>query len=156
MSKHCIHDQEQVCEVVEGLNIYLANLNILFVKLHNMHWNVVGIGFFDLHEQTQILYEAIADKFDAVAERIKMLGYQPLASTQDYLEVATIRELPNTNLSSQRVAEIIIDDFCCMVSLLKKIKNMIKDANDDCGLLGEGICFFEKYIWFFNAYLTRC
>lgn len=153
MSKYCpnIQNQGENCELVEDLNIYLANLNILFVKLHNLHWNVVGVGFFDLHEQTQILYESVADKFDAVAERIKMLGYLPLASIQDYLNVATIQELPSTNFSSQTVARIIIDDFCCMVSLLKKIKNA-----DDCGIVGEGICFFEKYIWFFNAYLTRC
>ncbi len=154
MSKYCPNIQTQggKCELVEDLNLYLANLNILFVKLHNLHWNVVGVGFFDVHEQTQILYEAVAEKFDAVAERIKMLGYQPLASTQEYLEVATIRELQSINLSSQIVAKIIIDDFCCMVSLLKKIKH----ANDDCGIISEGICFFEKYIWFFNAYLERC
>lgn len=154
MSKYGPNVQHQggECELVEDLNLYLANLNILFVKLHNLHWNVVGGGFFDIHEQTQKLYEAVAEKFDAVAERIKMLGYQPLASTQEYLEVATIRELQSKNISSPMVARIIIDDFCCMVSLLKKIRN----TNDDCEIIGEGICFFEKYIWFFNAYLERC
>ena len=41
----------------------------------------------------------------------------------------------------------------CLSSYLSQ---KIKHANDDCGIISEGICFFEKYIWFFNAYLERC
>lgn len=29
----------------EELNRYLANLQVMFIKLHNLHWNVVGTNF---------------------------------------------------------------------------------------------------------------
>lgn len=145
---------ERVRCLVEGLSIYLANLNILYIKLHNLHWNVVGVGFFDLHQKTGELYESVAEKLDAVAERIKMLGCYPPASMRDYLEIGTIEELPSTNMSTSCVAKIILEDFCEMLQLVRKIKA----TADECtgGVLGEAICFFEKNIWFFNSYLTKC
>ncbi|MEG6584243.1 Dps family protein [Dendrosporobacter sp. 1207_IL3150] len=149
---------EQARKVVEGLNLYLANLNILFVKLHNIHWNVVGAGFFEMHKKTQELYEAISEQLDEVAERIKMLGCYPRASMQDYLEVATICELPSEDLNATCSAKIILEDFCTMLKLARKINEVAKDSEDDCtsGLLAEAICFYEKNLWFFSAFLTRC
>ncbi|MBP2655741.1 MAG: Ferritin Dps family protein [Firmicutes bacterium] len=151
-------DKDKICEVVEGLNIYLANLNILFVKLHNLHWNVVGVGFFDLHTKTQELYEKIAEELDQVAERIKALGFLPLASMQEYLSVATICELPSKAFATPEVPKIIIDDFCCTLNLLRKIDAAAKKASDDCtvGLLTEAMCFLQKNIWMMDAYLSRC
>ncbi|MPM79340.1 DNA protection during starvation protein 2 [bioreactor metagenome] len=144
--------------VVEGLSVYLANLGILYVKLHNLHWNVVGGGFFDLHEKTGELYEAIAQQFDQVAERIKMLGCNPPASMSEYIEIGTIEELPSESFSTTCVAKIILDDFCCMLKLVRKIDAINKDTSDSCtaGLLADAICFFEKNIWFFKSYLTKC
>ncbi|CQR73792.1 DNA protection during starvation protein [Sporomusa ovata DSM 2662] len=149
---------EKTRRLVEGLSIYLANLNILYVKLHNLHWNVVGVGFFDLHEKTGELYEAIAEKFDIVAERIKMLGCYPPASMRDYLEIGSIDELPSENISTACVAKIILEDFCEMLKLIRMIDPLAKEARDDCtvGILAEAMCFFEKHIWFFTAYLTKC
>jgi len=148
-------DREKKWRAIEGLNVYLANLSVLYIKLHNLHWNVVGVGFFDLHAKTQVLYEAIAGKFDELAERIKALGFLPLASMREYLQVATIGELPSQPIATTDVPQIIIADFCSMVSLLRNIAEVAKDTIEDCGLLSEGICFFEKNIWMMNAYLGR-
>jgi len=165
MAKECCTNKfcpsgnpEKNSEVAEGLNVYLANLNVLYVKLHNIHWNVVGVGFFDIHKKTQELYEQVAEDVDAVAERIKMLGCCPLASMQDYLEAATICELPCEDMNGQCAAKLIIDDFCCLLRLVKKIDESANEICDDCtiALMSEARCFFEKQIWLLSAYLTRC
>ncbi len=149
---------EQAARIVEGLNIYLANLNILYIKLHNFHWNVIGTGFFPLHEKTQELYEAIAEELDEVAERIRALGCFPLASMRDYLAIGTICELPGEEYPSPFVAKVIIEDFCTMLSLVRRIDSIVKETPDQCtaGLLADAMCFFEKQMWMMDAYLTRC
>lgn len=146
------------CRVIEGLNVYLANLSVLYVKLHNIHWNVVGEGFFELHAKTNDLYEAIGQEMDKVAERIKALGAYPLASMCEYLDAASIKELPSEDISAACAARLILEDFCQMLKLLKKIDSIAKETLDECtlSLLAEAMCFFEKNIWFFNAYLTKC
>ena len=47
---------------------YLANLAVLNVKWHNIHWNVVGKQFLRVHTYTEELYDQLFEDFDAVAE----------------------------------------------------------------------------------------
>ena len=68
------------------LNTYLANLAVLNVKFHNIHWNVVGKQFVQVHEFTESLYDAFFEQYDAVAETLKMRNVYPVASLKEYLE----------------------------------------------------------------------
>ena len=34
--------------IYEKMNEYLSNLAVLNVKLHNLHWNVVGLQFVEI------------------------------------------------------------------------------------------------------------
>jgi hypothetical protein len=36
--------------MIKSLNVYVANLAVLNVKFHNLHWNVVGPQFIPLHQ----------------------------------------------------------------------------------------------------------
>lgn len=38
---------------VDKLNIFLSNLAVINVKIHNLHWNVVGPNFFVVHKMTE-------------------------------------------------------------------------------------------------------
>ena len=80
MSKNYIGlDNNKVEGIVKSLNDYLANLNLLYVKLHNLHWNVQGHSFFQLHAVFEGYYEGVAKSLDEVAERILTLGGRPYA-----------------------------------------------------------------------------
>lgn len=144
-------------EIADELNIYLADLNLLYLKLHNFHWNVVGIGFYDLHEKTEELYDMVAAKLDRVAERILMLGFKPVASMQDSLEMATLKEAPSRDINSTTIASILKNDFASIVRYLRDIASLAGEAKDEytVTILGEDIGFFEKNIWMFSAYNTR-
>lgn len=137
-----------------GLNQYLANLQVMYIKLHNLHWNVVGKSFFDIHEKTQMLYEEVGEGIDRIAERIKMLGFYPVGSLYRALSLATIKEIPDADLNGPTVANILVHDFREILAQLRQIK---ETANEDYtgGLIGEAINFFEKQHWMFCAYLTR-
>ncbi len=143
-------------QIVCGLNQYLANLQVLYIKIHNYHWNVVGCNFFDFHERLQEIYEYIADEIDKIAERIKMLGCMPIANLESALRVATIKGAPSTNFSAPTIAQSVIYDFTVIVNQIKKLSKFAGQNCDDytAGLLSEASGFYEKYIWFFCAYLT--
>ena len=67
-------------QLVELLNKNLANMQVLYVKLHNYHWNVKGINFKPIHEMTEAYYNYFAEQYDEVAERIVQLGGKPLVT----------------------------------------------------------------------------
>ena len=78
-------------ELSTSLNTYLADLGVLYIKLHNLHWNVVGRDFKQVHEYLETLYDGVSDVLDEVAELLKMQGAQPLASLKDYLAAASLQ-----------------------------------------------------------------
>ena len=43
-------------ELATQMNAYLANIGVSYIKLHNLHWNVVGSQFKAAHEYLETLY----------------------------------------------------------------------------------------------------
>ena len=144
-------------ETIQGLNIYLANLLVLYTKLHNFHWNIVGVNFFDFHMKLQGMYEFIAEEIDRVAERILMLGYKPVANLESALRLATICEMPSIDFAAPIIAHGIICDFIVIVNQIRKLAEIAGQNYDEYTivLLSEAIGFYEKNIWMFRAYLTH-
>ena len=101
-------------ELSTSLNTYLADLGVLYIKLHNLHWNVVGRDFKQVHEYLETLYDGVSDVLDEVAELLKMQGAQPLASLKDYLAAASIQELPSAELHSGEVLSIVHGDLAAL------------------------------------------
>ena len=82
-------------KTVEKLNLYLVNLNVLYRKVQNYHWNVAGKGFFTIHSKLEEFYDDLNGQIDDVAERILSIGGRPYGTLKDYLELTTIKEAEN-------------------------------------------------------------
>lgn len=141
-------------QVGKVLNEQLANWNLLFVKLHNYHWNVKGSDFFTLHEKFEGLYDESAGYIDEVAERILALGIKPTATLKEYLELATLTEATGTE-NSREMVEQIVSDFKNVVAHAKSGIEIAGDAGDDTTVdLLTGITVaLEKHVWLFTAFL---
>ena len=74
----------------DKLNVFLANLAVLNIKVHNLHWNVVGLQFPLIHKMTEKIYKMLQCQFDTVAEVMKMQNKMPAASMAEYLDKTTI------------------------------------------------------------------
>jgi len=139
------------------LNEYLSNLAVLNVKLHNLHWNVVGTQFMQIHQFTESLYENVFEKYDAIAELIKIRGEKPLAKVADYLKEATIEELDKDQFTTEEVLEIVKADLCKMKELATEIRNMADEAGDFVVVaeFEDHVAEYEKNLWFIKAMLTK-
>lgn len=142
-------------ETVNKLNFYLANLNVLYRKIQNYHWNIVGAGFFSVHAKLEEYYDAINEQIDDVAERILSIGGRPLGTLKDYLEVTTIKEAKNKEISISDAIADVKSDFEAMLKLTKEIKEVADKENDygTSALVDEYISTYEKDLWMLNAYL---
>ena len=52
-------------KTTEKLNLYLVNLNVLYRKVQNYHWNVVGKGFFTIHAKLEDFYDKINEPMNS-------------------------------------------------------------------------------------------
>ena len=80
-------------KVVNGLAQLLADFQVHYTNLRNLHWNVKGHGFFILHEKYEGLYNDAAEKIDEIAERMLQLGATPEHRFSKYLQLTQVKEL---------------------------------------------------------------
>lgn len=142
-------------ELVNLTNGYIANLGVAYIKLHNLHWNVVGGQFKAVHEYTESLYDALTDVLDEVAEVLKMHGEMPLASLKDYLAAATIDELDSKELSVKDTLNILLADLKTLQAQADAIRTMA-DADGNYHLVSvmeDNLANYAKNIWFVSSML---
>ncbi|NLU35720.1 MAG: DNA starvation/stationary phase protection protein [Clostridiales bacterium] len=140
----------------EKLNEYLSNLAVLNANLHNLHWNVVGNQFVQIHEYTEKLYDDVFEKFDAVAEILKMKGEKPLTKLSEYLENASIKELDGDRFSCREVLEIIEGYLDDMRKLATEIRNEADEEGDFEVVMEfeEHVAGYSKELWFVRSMLA--
>ncbi|MGL4624950.1 MAG: Dps family protein [Culicoidibacterales bacterium] len=140
--------------LTQEMNNFLADLNVMYVKLHNLHWNVTGMGFFEIHVKLEELYTDITLDLDEVAERILTVGQKPLASLAEYLHAATIVEITSADIKTPAAVAIAFEDYKILVQQAQKILALAEAANDlgTQDLMGGLIAKYEKTLWMLQAY----
>ncbi len=141
----------------ESLNQYLSNLAVLITKTHNIHWNVVGSRFVAIHKYTEELYDFYFDKYDSVAEIIKMKGEYPLVKVADYLKNATVQEIDAKDFSSVEALELVKQDIELMLNDALKIREEF-DARGEFLVVNEfedHITHYVKQLWFIKSILKK-
>lgn len=137
------------------LNQQVANLNLMYVKLHNYHWFVKGDLFFTLHEKFEEFYDEITEKMDEVAERLLTIGGKPYATLKEYAANATIPEARGNETAEEMVKQLI-DDFNQLITefgeALKEADSIGDNVTNDMliGMQGD----LEKHIWMLSPILV--
>lgn len=139
---------------MKKLDVYLSNLLVGNVKLHNLHWNVVGSQFKSVHEYLEVLYDDFFEKYDEVAEYQKQIGNYPVASVKDYLELTTVEELESKDAS-------VKDSINYAKELLERQKELaleiIEEADEEdfvlSNMMEDHITGYNKEIWFMESML---
>lgn len=139
------------------LNVYLSNLAVWTAKLHNIHWNVTGCAFVQVHEFTEKLYDETFAQYDAVAEVQKMRGEMPLVKLSDFLANATLKEIDAKNFGIAEALSLVESDMKAMAVLAKEIRDEA-DRQDDFQVVAMFEGYLEGYsknLWFLRAMLTK-
>ena len=137
------------------LQQYLSNLAVLTVKLHNVHWNVVGRNFMRIHNFTEELYDQTFEDYDEVAELLKTKNEMPLSTMAEYLENATIKEVKAKDFSIIESLEIVKNDLETMRALATDIRNTADEEGDfeTVAMFEDYVAHYSKNIWFVNSML---
>lgn len=137
---------------MKNLDKYLANLSVGNIKLHNLHWNVTGITFKEVHVYLEDLYDDFFEKFDEVAEYQKQVGVYPKASTKEYLELTDIEELDSKDIDRKDA----IKEALKLVKHMKELALEIREKADDfvlSNMMEDHVTDYNKEIWFMESML---
>ncbi|MNB87756.1 General stress protein 20U [compost metagenome] len=136
------------------LNRQVANLNVLYVKIHNYHWYVKGEQFFSLHVKFEELYDDITLKMDEVAERLLSIKGTPAATLKEYLEIASVEEATGKE-DTRAMVQTLIEDFTTIAEELAEGIELAEESGDQ----PTGDLFIkirsdlEKQSWMLRSFL---
>lgn len=141
-----------------NMNVYLANLSVWLVKLHNLHWNVEGHAFVQVHQYTESVYDRVFEQFDEVAEAQKMQGVMPPSTLAEYMKLASLKEEATRKFSVSEVIEIVVADIKAMRELAMKVRQDAIDADAFAvqGMFEGFVAAYDKDLWFLRAMQTEC
>ncbi|WP_294581377.1 DNA starvation/stationary phase protection protein [uncultured Thomasclavelia sp.] len=134
------------------LNTLLADLVVEYHKLQNFHWYIKGKDFFTIHAKLEEYYNYINEAIDEIAENILMIGFQPVASLKEFMELSKIEEAKDQQLSSKEIYNTVLKDFNYLLEAIKEIKQLA-DKEDNyliSSLMDDYIGNFTKSIWMLN------
>lgn len=140
----------------ETLNRQLANAMVLYMKLHNYHWYVKGNQFFTLHAKFEELYHTFARYMDELAERLFMIGGQPVATLAGMLEKATLSEASGS-IHAEQMVQTIVNDFQQVISELKQGYKLAEQFEDEttADMFKEMQSYLEKQVWLMQSFLGK-
>ena len=139
--------------IANKLNPYLSDLVVMYLKLHDLHWNVKGKAFVQVHLYTESRYDDMAAKFDAVAELIIMNGEAPVTGMKNYLELATIKELNKGRYTDDEVLKEVLADLEHLKAEAAELRKGFaeEDAFSAVAMMEEHIAGYDKEIWFLKS-----
>ncbi len=142
-------------DVIALLKSLQADSTVLFMKLHNFHWNVKGMDFHPVHGATEEMYDQFADLLDDLAERVLQLGDKPFVTLKAVLANARIKEEEASSFTSKVIVESLLKDYEFLAGEFKKLSKLADEAGDKvtAALADDKVAAFEKSIWMLKAQL---
>ena len=142
--------------VVEHLQRQVANGFILYMNYKHYHWQTYGPLFRDLHLLFDEFAKAVLATVDDFAERVRMIGQDPISSPEEVLKTASVTVAKRDQTMRQMIAE-------ADASLLHVIKEMrlaarAADEQDDPGtvdLFSRHVQIHEKHEWWLRDMLEK-
>lgn len=147
---------KQANQLVEKLNLLLANYQLFYQNLRGFHWNIEGNSFFELHAKFEELYTLANTSVDEIAERILTLEGTPLHTFEDYLTYADIKAAKGLNNAHDTV-QTTIENLSTLIVLEREILAFSGELNDEGtnALMSDYIRDQEKTVWMLRAYLGK-
>lgn len=145
-------DKKKSVEIIDRLNVLLADYHIFYQNVRGLHWNVKGKQFFILHEKYEELYDDLFEKIDEIAERILTLGQDPIHAYSDYLKMAGIKEAKNITDGMETV-KVATDNLMHVLNVQREILALADEFGDQGtnDLMAGFIAGQEKLVWMFKS-----
>ena len=143
-------------EVVTGLQQQVANALILYLNYKHYHWQTFGPLFRDLHLLFDEFAAEVYETIDVLAERVRMIGQNPVSRIEEFQKTATIKSAADTTTMREMIKEADTN----VIQIIKEMRQAIKtaDNNDDPGtadVLTRFVQIHEKHEWWLRDILEK-
>jgi starvation-inducible DNA-binding protein len=156
-------DLEQVAQanqpdnaIVEHLQTQVANAFVLYTNYKHYHWQTYGPLFRDLHLLFDEFATAVLATLDDFAERIRMIGQNPVSRPDEIVEIASVTIAEG----DQSMRSMIEEAAANLITVIAEMRTAAKaaDEQNDPGtvdLFSRHVQVHEKHEWWLRDILEK-
>jgi starvation-inducible DNA-binding protein len=140
--------------IVDGLSRVLADSYTLYLQTHNFHWNVEGPMFNTLHVMFMQQYTELWTALDAIAERIRSLGYPAPGTYREFARLSSIKEIDGVPAALDMV-RLLVAGHEAVTRTLRAAFPAAEKGGDEAtvDLLTQRLQVHEKTAWMLRSLL---
>jgi starvation-inducible DNA-binding protein len=134
----------------------VANAYLLYTNYKHYHWQTYGPLFRDLHLLFDEFADAVLQTIDQFAERIRMIGQDPLSSPLEMVKIASVQVAARKNTMRNMIAEADTN----LLMVIQEMREGVRTATaqDDPGtadLFTTAVQIHEKHEWWLRDMLEK-
>lgn len=143
-------------KIADGLSALLADSYTLYLMTHNFHWNVTGPQFNSLHLMFMGQYVEQWEALDAIAERIRALGFPAPGTNKEFAKLTSIKEVDGVPKADDMVRHLVKAQEAT-ARTARKLFPAVNGANDQptMDLLTKRLEIHEKTAWMLRSLLEE-
>lgn len=143
-------------DVVTHLQQQVANAFVLYANYKHYHWQTFGPLFRDLHLLFDELATAVLATVDDFAERLRMIGQDPIFRPEEVERTATVK----VSGDAATMREMIEEANANLLVVIGEMRTgaRVADDHDDPGtvdLFSRHVQIHEKHEWFLRDILEK-
>src|SRR5215207_11364170 len=149
-------DNKPSSEIVQHLQRQVANAFVLYSNYKHYHWQTFGPLFRDLHLLFDEFATAVLASVDDFAERLRMIGQDPLFSPRDMESTASVRVSADVQTMRQMIEEADQNLLTVIIEMRNAAK--LADEHNDPGtvdLFSKHVQMHEKHEWWLRDILEK-
>ncbi len=149
-------DRQDRSDIAEGLSKVLAGTYTLYLKTHNFHWNVTGPLFHSLHELFEGQYRDLAEAVDAIAERIRTIGFPAPGSFSEFMELSPVSETRGIP-STEDMIRLLTEGNEIISREARQVLQRAEEVSDEptVDLLTQRMQVHEENAWMLRSHLEQ-
>ena len=156
LAEEISHENAPTNEVVEHLQRQVANSFILYTNYKHYHWQSYGPLFRDLHLLFDEFADAVVATVDDFAERVRMIGQDPVFRPQEILTTASVKVAEH----GQSMRQMIEEADGNLLVVIKEMRDGARTADEqnDPGtvdLFSRHVQIHEKHEWWLRDILEK-
>ena len=142
--------------IAAGLNKLAADNFTLYLKTHYFHWNVTGPMFQTLHLMFETQYNELWLASDAIAERIRALGFPAPGTYTEFAKMTVIKESKGIPKALDMIKELVAGHEAT-ARTARTLFAPADKAGDEAtaDLLTQCIQIHEKTAWMLRSLLEQ-
>ncbi|NBO38417.1 DNA starvation/stationary phase protection protein [bacterium] len=152
-TRHPLPETQRV-EVVRALAPLQTGSIELYLQLKNAHWNVRGNAFGSLHRIFDETSQELSEIVDNLAERMAIVGGEPLATIQKLTAVPQLADAPTGMRAQEEFIKLVVDRLSYYIQLVRDSIDVFERYNDrvTADACVRACSALEKKLWMIESH----